>query len=90
MLSSFPSFSMFHAHGEMTTTFATPCSNLNTVFGTELNAFKDPAGGAYKKVQETDNYFWFTRTTPVKHYVDDIQFQLSDASTSTCKVTAKS
>ena len=87
---SFPAFSMFHAHGEMTTTFATPCNNLSTIMTNELNNFQDPSNGLYQKVQETENYFWFTRTTPVKHYVDDVSFALSDASTSTCTVTAKS
>ena len=87
---SFPGFSSFHAHCELQTTFSTPCSNLNAVMTKELNNFSDPANGLYKKVQEKENYFWFTRTTPVKHYVDDISFVLQDGGNNTCSVTAKS
>ena len=87
---SFPGFSSFHAHGQMQTTFAAPCSQVSNTFKTELTNFQDPANGIYKQIKEENNYFWFTRTTPVKHYVDDISFSLADAANGTCALTAKS
>ena len=56
---------------------------------TPQGAHADPAGGIYAVHKETLNKsVWVTRTTPTKHYVDDIMFSLSG--TASCSITAKS
>lgn len=95
----FPSFDFFHAHCEMSTRISSLCSEVydsldKTIKGmTPGGATPDPAGGEYKmKYEEVNATVWTTRTTPTKHYVDDILFDLSGASTiaDSCEVTAYS
>ena len=86
----FPAFDQFHAHCQLETNFSLVCSELMAVMYVNFENFTDPAKGTYKKVEESADYFWFTRTTPVKHYVDDVEFTLSEVDSNTCKVTAKS
>jgi len=88
---SFPSYSGMHAHCGMETTVSASCSDvyaaLNKIVATP--SF-DPAGGIYAVHQEvTDSSVWVTRTTPTKHYVDDIEFLLTDKNGS-CSISAKS
>jgi hypothetical protein len=58
-------------------------------------ATPDPAGGTYKmKYEDTkhNDTVWVTRTTPTKHYIDDVIFELSGASAiaNSCKVLSRS
>ena len=80
--SQFPSFDTFHANCQMTHTIAQDCGNVYPILDSALkNGFKDPAGGDYAlKEDGLNDYVWVTRTTPVKHYVDDIIFELSSVS----------
>ena len=90
MAKNFPAFDDFHAHCELETTFNLYCPDVYVVMMVNFKDFKDPAHGTYKKVEEVGDTFWYTRTTPVKHYVDDVEFVLSEVAYRTCKVTAKS
>ena len=86
----FPSFDSFHAHCQLTTTFSDSCSNVYAALDNTSKTFTDPAGGLYAVKQEVPNSsVWVTRTTPVKHYVDDILFSVS-GSGSSCTVVGKS
>ena len=90
--SSFPSFDSFHAHCELQTVFEAPCDSVLSSLETTATTFTDPASGLYElKEDSAADYFWVTRTTPVKKYVDDILFQTEGASVNGgCKITAKS
>ena len=50
-----------------------------------------PAQGTYA-LKETDNktYYWATRKTPTRAFVDDVIFVLFEMSATQCKVTGKS
>merc|ERR1712166_737934 len=81
---------MLHAHCEMTTTIQASCADSYTTMAKELTTFQDPASGIYAiKSESAGSNIWATRTTPTKHYVDDIEFTLTDAG-ATCNVVAKS
>ena len=76
---AFPSFDRFHAHCAMTVTF----NNLSCVQAydrmkdlTEEWAPEPKAGGIYAMWTATEEeQLWVTRTTPTKHYIDDIIFE---------------
>ena len=89
---SFPSFDSLHAHCQLTTTFQDSCANVYASLDNTVKTFKDPANGAYALVQEQSNdYVWVTRTTPTKHYVDDIIFTVKNTgNANTCTVVSKS
>ena len=91
----FPPFDSLHAHCAMKMNF--PSTACNDAFSKMLNAVNtwhpepDTSAGTYALVTETDNSsIWATRTTPVKHYVDDILFQYSSNSNGGCSIAAKS
>jgi len=90
---TFPAFDGLHADCAMQSSFIGSCADLYTAFDKTVKtpAF-DPAGGIYAVHQETSgSYLWVTRTTPTKHYIDDIEFTLtSDQGAGVCNVTAKS
>ena len=87
---SFPGFSSLHAHCELSLTINASCADTYAAFDGKLKSFTDPAGGDYAIVQESaGSSVWVTRTTPVKHYVDDIIFEVSGTG-ATCNVVAKS
>ena len=89
--SNFPSFDALHAHCQMTTTFNDTCDNVYTSLDTAVKSFKDPASGIYAVKEEGANqYVWVTRTTPTKHYVDDIIFETNSAADGSCSVVSKS
>ena len=51
----------------------------------------DPGKGIYKFVDTLENtYFWLTRTTPLKKYVDDIAFELFPTAFGDCTVKSRS
>ena len=75
----------------MTTTIQAACSDVFTTMDTELKSFQDPASGIYAIHSEVEGAnIWVTRTTPTKHYVDDIEFTYTVNSATTCGVVAKS
>lgn len=80
-ISKFPSFDAFHANCAIDVTYAgQQCSSVFDSLKTVLTQFQggDAGKGVYAFVdQKEDTYFWTTRTTPVKKYVDDIAFELS-------------
>merc|ERR1712127_167054 len=88
---SFPSFDSLHANCAMQTTIAASCADTYAALGkTVASPSWDPAHGLYAVHQEVENKsIWVTRTTPTKHYVDDIEFVLTDSGSS-CSVSAKS
>lgn len=80
-ISKFPTFDAFHANCAIEVTY--PQQGCSTVYALMLNTLTnfqhgDAGKGVYAFVeQKSDTYFWMTRTTPVKKYVDDIAFELS-------------
>jgi len=87
---AFPAFDSFHANCAMQTTVSAKCSDVKAAFDkTVASPTWDPAGGLYAVKQQTANSLWVTRTTPTKHYVDDIEFLLTDQG-SVCNISAKS
>ena len=89
-VSAFPSFDSFHAHCAFDVTFQQDCHTTVGTIKTLMSGFADPAGGIYAIKQQDDNSVWVTRTTPTKHYVDDIEFVSSGNSNGTCKISSKS
>ena len=69
--SAFPSFDLAHANCAMTTTVAVSCTTAFAALDRTVKTFKDPANGLYALISDSDD-IWVTRTTPTKHYVDDI------------------
>lgn len=84
---SFPGFSSLHAHCAMQTTIQMSCADAYAALDKTVKTPNfDPANGIYAVKQEVqDQSIWVTRTTPVKHYVDDVEFLLSGTG-STCNV----
>jgi hypothetical protein len=77
---TFPDFDMLHAHCGMTTTLGASCSDVYAAISKTVKTPSwDPANGVYAVKQEVEgSSIWVTRTTPTHHYVDDIEFTLSD------------
>ena len=91
-LSDFPSFSSLHAHCELKASFAQSCADLYSSVEQAISSDADggPSKGLYA-IKETgsNEYIWATRTTPVKHYQDNIVFQFSGTGTA-CQIDARS
>ena len=90
--SNFPKFDSFHANCGMDVFFATPCDALYGEIDLTIRSWTEggPSDGLYAVYEESaGDYVWSTRTTPVKHYVDDQIFELT-ASSAGCAVSAKS
>ena len=67
--SSFPSFSMFHAHCEITAELKQPCDQVYSSINDFVQQNKDTASpaGTYKLKEETpSDYVWSTRLTANK------------------------
>ena len=89
--SSFPSFDALHANCALSWNFAGTCDNAYNTLQNTLTNFKDPAGGNYAIVQKNSpSSIWVTRTTPVKKYVDDIEFTVGSNVSGSCTMSAKS
>ena len=92
-ISKFPSFDAFHANCAIQVTYtAQQCSAVYSSMKNALTQFQggDAGKGVYAFVdQKEDTYFWMTRTTPVKKYVDDIAFELSQSGIN-CVVKSRS
>ena len=88
---TFPGFSSLHAHCAMQTTISLSCADAYAALNKTVTTPNfDPAKGTYAMHSKTQNQsLWVTRTTPVKHYVDDVEFVLSGTG-ETCNVSAKS
>ena len=93
--SKFPRFDALHANCEMFVEYPNmTCDTLYTELDTELRSWADgdPSHGLIAVKEESSvapSYIWTTRTTPVKKYVDDQIFELSQNGT-TCTVHARS
>ena len=93
-ISQFPSFDAFHANCAMDVTYLG--QSCPTVYANMKNllteyAAGDPGKGIYKFIDQKENtYFWMTRTTPVKKYVDDIAFEFSTDASGDCVVKSRS
>ena len=95
---SFPKFDMFHAHCGLTATF--PEASCQQAFNSMKDSIQDwhpepKAGGTYKIWDAIElEQMWVTRTTPTKHYVDDIIFEYfgnpKDFRVKGCKVKGRS
>ena len=92
-ISKFPSFDSFHANCAITATYSgQQCSSVFNSMKAVLTEFQggDVGKGVYAFVdQKEDTYFWMTRTTPVKKYVDDIAFEFAQTA-SGCVVKSRS
>ena len=89
--SDFPSFDSFHAHCGIATQISADCGTVYQTLSKELVNFQDPAHGLYQIKEQSNGFVWVTRTTPTKHYVDDIEFTMAGAnSNGGCSVTSKS
>ena len=88
--SDFPSMDMFHASCKLETTLNYSCDTLFSDLTRTLSNFNDPSKGIYEiKENSSNDYIWVTRTTPVKHYVDDILLEIS-GNTDSCTIQSKS
>lgn len=92
-ITDFPSFDALHANCAMKAVYpgeacATTFANMRAVvLGWKTG---DPGKGLYDIKEEKENtYIWVTRTTPVRHYVDDIAFQFAQTSAG-CQVSSRS
>ena len=92
-ISKFPSFDAFHANCAIDVTYpGQQCSTTYALMLYWLTQFQqgDVGKGVYAFVdQKQDTYFWVTRTTPVKKYVDDIAFEFSQVGAN-CLVKSRS
>ena len=86
---SFPSFDSLHAHCAMEVTFSDSVTNTHAKFTNLLKNFNDPSNGIYAIHSDSGSMLWATRTTPVKHYVDDVEFTFTADGDKT-KISAKS
>lgn len=77
----------------MTVTYPnTQCAALFNEIDAEVRSWAngDPSNGLMAIYEEqADSYIWTTRTTPVKHYVDDQIFEFSQKGQD-CNVQARS
>ena len=95
---SFPKFDMFHAHCAMTYEFkeASCLDVFNIMKEKTLDWDPEPKnGGIYNIWRSTEiEELWVTRTTPKKHYVDDIKWDYfgeeANFQAPGCKVEGKS
>ena len=89
--SDFPNLDSLHANCVMTATFEASCADTYSALKSTVDTFvPGPSGGEYAWKEGADNqYLWVTRTTPVKHYVDDILMAVSGDGSS-CTVASKS
>ena len=85
----FPDFDSLHANCAMHTLVSSTCDQAYSTFQNTLTNFADPAGGLYAFVEKDPNMIWVTRTTPVKKYVDDIEFTFTNKGAQ-CQIDAKS
>lgn len=90
-VAAFPAFDGLHAHCALQTTVAATCADTYAALDKTVKTPSfDPAGGIYAVHQETaGSNIWVTRTTPTKHYVDDIEFSLAESS-GNCTISARS
>ena len=93
-ISKFPTFDSFHANCAMEVTYAgQSCSSVWASMKNVLTQYQagDPGKGIYQFIdQKESTYFWMTRTTPVKKYVDDIAFEFLGTATGDCIVRSRS
>ena len=79
-MASFPSQDPFHAGCKTETVVQLDCASTYAHLDKTIKSYANggPSHGIYKFVEEVDDkYLWMTRTTPTKHYVDDIEFTLT-------------
>ena len=89
-LNSFPKFDWFHASCALNTVFHHSCADTWEAISQAQLTKNDPASGTYGATETAqDDYLWFTRTTPVKHYVDDVLFMTRGADDG-CEVISRS
>ena len=93
-ISNFPTFDSFHANCAIEVTYSgKTCATVWASMKDLLTEYEngDPGKGIYKFVDTLENtYFWLTRTTPVKKYVDDIAFEFSPTASGDCTVKSRS
>lgn len=90
--SGWPSSTFMHAHCEIYVTYAQPCSTVFTEVETTIKTWVPSAhsnGILSIQSEQAGQFVWMTRTTPVKHYIDDVLFKMTD-SNGACDVHAKS
>ena len=93
-ISKFPSFDSFHANCAIEVTYSgKSCATVWASMKDLLTQYEggDPGKGIYAFVDTLENkYFWLTRTTPVKKYVDDIAFEFLPTASGDCIVKSRS
>lgn len=92
-ISDFPAFDWSHANCAMQATYpGKECTEIFSTMKDLLTKYQagDPGKGIYAfKEYVDDRYFWMTRTTPVRKYVDDIAFEFAQ-SCDGCTIKARS
>ena len=91
-LGSFPSQDMFHAGCHTSVQIGSDCATAFTALDKTIKSYSagGPSHGLYEIHSEVQNMsIWTTRTTPTKHYVDDIEFTLTPSG-NTCSIAAQS
>jgi len=93
-ISKFPSFDSFHANCAIEVTYnGKTCASVWASMKDLLTQYEqgDPGKGIYQFVDTLESkYFWLTRTTPVKKYVDDIAFEFFPTASGDCTVKSRS
>ena len=93
-IGKFPTFDSFHANCAMDVTYTgQSCGAVWSSMKSILTQYQngDPGKGIYAFIDMKENtYFWMTRTTPVKKYVDDIAFEFVGTATGDCIVRSRS
>ena len=89
--SDFPAFDSLHANCQLEIKFNSDCGTVYKVLENTATKGTDISGGLYElKEDGANDFFWVTRTTPVKHYVDDIIFEVKGAQNGGCTVSSRS
>ena len=97
---SFPAFDALHANCQLETVVNTDCQTAMTQVESTITSFKagGPSKGLYTMKDKSfmsshgedyHSYIWANRSTPVKHYTDDIIFGFKGTG-ATCTIGSKS
>ena len=88
---SFPKFDMHHAHCALMTTVTHDCKSAYDYMSKDLVQFRDPGNGKYEEFNSVaDKSLWYTRETPKKHYIDDVEWLFTDNSAGGCEISGRS
>ena len=89
---AFPSFDSFHAHCQTEMQVDAPCNKVIDDLNKWVAAGKDVANppGHYSAKQSTDKLVWAERKTANGKYVDDVQWETTAGTATSCTISGKS